>query len=50
MRTLGAILLGGYSLGQLARAGWVDELRCGALETADLMFSTAAPPWSSTWF
>lgn len=48
--TLGAILLGGYSLRRLARAGWAAEQRTGALDTADLMFSTAAPPWCSTWF
>lgn len=48
--TLGAILLGGYSLHQLARAGWADEHRTRALENADLMFSTAAPPWCGTWF
>lgn len=48
--TLGAILLGGYSLRRLARAGWAVEQRTGALDTADLMFSTAVPPWCSTWF
>jgi len=48
--TLGAILLGGYSLRQLGRAGWADEHRAGALDVADLMFSTAASPWCSTWF
>jgi predicted acetyltransferase len=48
--TLGAILLGGYSLRQLARAGRAREDRAGALDTADAMFSTSAPPWCSTWF
>ncbi|MDQ4038366.1 MAG: GNAT family N-acetyltransferase [Actinomycetota bacterium] len=48
--TLGAILLGGYSLRQLARAGRAVEDRAGALDTADAMFSTSAPPWCSTWF
>ncbi len=48
--TLGAILLGGFSLRQLARVGWAEEHRTGSLQAADLMFSTAAPPWSSTWF
>ena len=48
--TLGAILLGGYSLRQLARAGWAQEDRAGALDTADAMFSTSAAPWCSTWF
>jgi len=48
--TLGAVLLGGYSLRQLARAGWAREDRTGALDTADVMFSTSASPWCSTWF
>lgn len=48
--TLGAILLGGYSLRHLARAGWAEEHRTGALDSTDLMFSTAASPWCSTWF
>ncbi len=48
--TLGAILLGGFSLQQLARVGWAEEHRMGSLQATDLMFSTAAPPWSSTWF
>jgi len=48
--TLGAVLLGGFSLRQLARAGWVEENVTGALGRADLMFSTTAPPWCSTWF
>jgi len=48
--TLAAALLGGYSVRQLARAGQAEEHRSGALESTDLMFSTAAPPWSSTWF
>lgn len=48
--TLGAILLGGYSLRQLVRAGWAREDRMGALDTADTMFSTSADPWCSTWF
>lgn len=48
--TLGAVVLGGYSLQQLARVGSVDEHRPGALDTADLMFSSVAPPWCSTWF
>ncbi|MBA3338576.1 MAG: GNAT family N-acetyltransferase [Geodermatophilaceae bacterium] len=48
--TLGAVVLGGYSLRQLARAGRADEHRSGVLDTADLVFSTVAPPWCSTWF
>lgn len=49
-RTLGAILLGGNSLRQLARAGWTEEGSPGALETTDLMFSCSSAPWCSTWF
>lgn len=48
--TLGSILLGGYSLRHLARVGLAEEHRARALDTADLMFSTTAPPWCSTWF
>lgn len=48
--TLGAILLGGFSLSQLARAGWADAHQPGSTDLADLMFSTLAPPWCSTWF
>lgn len=48
--TLGAAVLGGFSLRQLARAGWADEHHPGAVDCADLLFSTAAPPWCSTWF
>ncbi|MBA3278395.1 MAG: GNAT family N-acetyltransferase [Geodermatophilaceae bacterium] len=48
--TLGAIVLGGFSLQHLARVGWAEEHRTGSLQAADLMFSTSAAPWSSTWF
>lgn len=48
--TLGAVLLGGFSVEQLSRARWAEEDRAGGLKTADLLFSTAAPPWCSTWF
>lgn len=48
--TLGAILLGGFSLRRLAAAGWADEHRSGSVDLADLMFSTSAAPWCSTWF
>ncbi len=48
--TLGAVLLGGFALRQLARLGWAEENRTGALDAVDLMFSTSARPWCSTWF
>jgi predicted acetyltransferase len=37
--------LGGFTFAQLQRAGRVDELRSGAIATADALFQTAAQPW-----
>ena len=37
--------LGGFTFAQLQRAGRVDELRPGAIGTADALFLTAAQPW-----
>lgn len=48
--TLGAAYLGGHPLGVLARAGRVDELRPGALATADAMFRSPVAPWCVTHF
>lgn len=42
---LGAIYLGGISPSVLARAGRIRELRPGALDTADSMFSWPLAPW-----
>lgn len=48
-RTLAASYLGGYRLRQLATLG-VEELRPGALDRADLMFSVPFAPWNQTGF
>jgi predicted acetyltransferase len=42
---LGATYLGGFSFGQLARAGLVEEARRGGLARADAMFATDRAPW-----
>jgi predicted acetyltransferase len=47
---LGAAYLGGTRLGQLARAGRVDEERAGALRRADLAFSWDPAPWCADMF
>ncbi|MFJ1732017.1 GNAT family N-acetyltransferase [Streptomyces sp. NPDC088254] len=45
VRELGAVYLGGVSLGSLAAAGRVRELRPGALEEASVAFGGWAAPW-----
>jgi predicted acetyltransferase len=47
---LGAAYLGGVRLSTMAAAGRVDERTPGALERADLLFSSNPPPWSTTSF
>lgn len=47
-RALAGAYLGGYRLRQLAHL--VEELTPGALDRADLMFSTPLPPWNQTGF
>jgi len=43
---LGAVYLGGFSFGELVRAGTVRELKDGAAARADALFLTGAPkPW-----
>jgi len=42
---LGSVYLGGFSFGELARAGRVEELGEGAVQRADALFRTAAAPW-----
>jgi len=44
--TLGSAYLGGFTVGQLARAGRVDELTPGAVERADALFRTGRAPWT----
>ena len=43
---LGSVYLGGFTVGQLARAGKVDELTPGAVERADALFRTGRAPWT----
>lgn len=47
-RALAACYLGGHRLRQLSHL--VEELSPGALDRADLMFSTPLPPWNQTGF
>jgi predicted acetyltransferase len=47
---LGAAYLGGARLSTMAAAGRVAERTPGALERADLLFSSNPPPWSTTSF
>lgn len=42
---LGSVYLGGFTFGDLARAGRVEELREGALAQADAMFRSDRHPW-----
>ena len=42
---LGSAFLGGFTVGQLARAGRADELTPGAVERADALFRTGRAPW-----
>jgi predicted acetyltransferase len=43
--TLGSVYLGGFTFGELARAGRVEELREGGLRRADDLFHTDVAPW-----
>jgi predicted acetyltransferase len=43
---LGSAYLGGFTVGQLARAGRVEELTPGAVERADALFGTGRAPWT----
>jgi predicted acetyltransferase len=42
---LGSAYLGGFSFGQLARAGRIEEVAGGALNRADSLFRTDRYPW-----
>jgi predicted acetyltransferase len=50
IRALSAALLGGTRLLDACRTSPYVEHRPGALREADLLLSTAEPPWCSTWF
>jgi predicted acetyltransferase len=43
---LGSVYLGGFTVGQLVRAGRVDELTPGAVGRADALFRTGRAPWT----
>ena len=47
---LGAAYLGGQSWARLAHAGWVDELRPGAVAEATALFGTPRAPWCAMTF
>lgn len=49
-RALAGAYLGGYRLAEMAAGGGVEELRSGAVGTADAMFATGRAPWSPTEF
>ena len=42
---LGSAYLGGFSFGELARTGRVEELADGALDRADALFRADRYPW-----
>jgi predicted acetyltransferase len=50
MPALGAIVLGGTSLGLLAAAGAIQEHRPGALDLGERLFRWPTAPWCSTFF
>jgi predicted acetyltransferase len=43
--SLASVYLGGFTFGQLARAGRVEELKPGAITAADALFATDVEPW-----
>ena len=47
---LASVYLGGFSFGDLARAGRVEELREGAVDRADSLFRTGIAPWCAEIF
>jgi predicted acetyltransferase len=49
-RTLASAYLGGFSFGELVRAGLVEERRAGAAGRADAMFRTERAPWCPGFF
>lgn len=47
---LAAAYLGGFSFGDLARAGLLEEARKGAVARADALFATERAPWCASMF
>jgi predicted acetyltransferase len=45
IQALGAVYLGGFTFGELARAGLVEEAARGGLARADALFRTDRAPW-----
>lgn len=45
---LGALHLGGTSVGRLRQAGWIDEEAPGGVDRATTLFATPVAPWSPT--
>jgi predicted acetyltransferase len=45
---LGALHLGGSSVGRLQQAGWIDEETSGGIDRATALFATPVAPWSPT--
>jgi predicted acetyltransferase len=45
IRVLGAAYLGDVSLSEFAKAGWIEEIRTGALAALDAALSTPTPPY-----
>lgn len=45
VNALGSVFVGGFTFGQLARAGRLEELRAGALDRADALFRSDCLPW-----
>ena len=45
---LGSIYFGGHSPRRLADAGWLTELRAGAVDSLSGLLATPAAPWSTT--
>lgn len=50
VRSLGSAYLGGFSFGELVRAGQVEEHRRGAAARADTLFRTDRAPWCPGFF
>jgi predicted acetyltransferase len=47
---LGSLFLGGFSAGELARAGRIEELKRGGLRLADSLFRVDRAPWAPELF
>jgi predicted acetyltransferase len=50
VRELASAFMGGFSFGELFRAGLVEELRPGGIACADRLFATSVAPWCPEMF